>query len=24
LGGDVDDRKTTTGVIFFMGEMPIS
>ena len=24
LGGDVDDRKSTTGVIFFMGEMPIS
>ena len=24
FGGDIDDRKSTTGVIFFMGEMPIS
>jgi hypothetical protein len=24
FGGDVDDRKSTTGVMFFMGEMTIS
>jgi hypothetical protein len=24
FGGDADDRKSTTGVIFFMGDMPIS
>lgn len=24
LGGDVDQRKSTTGVIFFLGEMPVS
>ena len=24
LGGDVDDRKSTTGMIFFLGNMPVS
>jgi hypothetical protein len=24
FGGDIDDRKSTTGVMFFMGEMTIS
>ena len=24
LGGDTDDRKSTTGIIFFLGDMPVS
>jgi len=24
MGGDIDDRKSTTGIIFFLGDMPVS